>query len=105
MIYFKYEIQRICHTPLSSCHFLSSLPFAVSFSFPVSFKGEMREGSCHTEKKRTICWLKILHVSTNPNCLGFTKLSNRPGNDRNGLVCACVCNAYYLDPSLNEAVS
>lgn len=34
-----------------------------------------RGGSCHTEKKRIICWWKILHVSTNPKCLNSTKLS------------------------------
>lgn len=44
-----------------------------------------RAGSCHTEKKRIICWLKIFYVSTNPKCLDSAKLCEN--NDRNSLVC------------------
>lgn len=64
-------------------------------SFPSCQKG--KEGSCHTEKKRIICWLKILHVSTNPECLSSAKLFETPQN-------GCVCVAIFRsNPSWSSA--
>lgn len=95
-----------CLSFLSSSPLHPSQPALVSpksLSLPCCQKGKEGKSSCHTEKKRIICWLKILHVSTNPKCLSYTKLVRRPRNGRNGGVCVCMLESEsnkYLNPTI-----